>query len=337
MKDQIRNSNNKQPLDGSGNDPLFEINDLVLFETIGEYMKGWLDIEDVKNDPSFPAANETVKSMITDYNKNVGGRKENEKFIREIFNSEIKSNSLIDELDIIKKEINYNKLNDLTSEWVREWHEKKQMIGVSDPKGEEIRNFITGAINSTAPETEKILNTEVKKIAGKRLFARYASLSAAALLGIFLLIRTLLPSSDTVKLFDSYYKPFDAVSPVTRSINSNATDNYASAIESYRTGNYQKAIIGFAGLLQKDQFITSSQFFLGLSQLATNNYDQAINLLAAVANNAGEYGKEARWYLGLVYLKTANIQKASECFEYLANTGGFYRERSEKILRRLKE
>jgi hypothetical protein len=336
MKDQIGNINNKQPMDGPGNDRLFEINDLVLFETIGEYMKGWLDIEDVKNDPAFAVANETVKNMITDYNKNISGHKENVKFIRKIFSSEAKTDSLSDELDIIKKEITEHKLNELTSEWVKEWQGKKQMTGESDPKGEEIRNFITGAINSATNEPERIMNTGAIKTSGRRLFARYASLAAAALIGLFILIRTLLPSSDTSKLFNTYYKPFEAVSPVTRSINSNATDNYGAAIESYRTGNYQKAAIGFAELLQQDQFVVSSQFFLGLSQLAINNYNQAINLLAATANNSGEYGKEARWYLGLAYLKTANKQKAAECFEYLAGTGGFYRERSEKILRRLK-
>ena len=336
MKDQIRNINNRQPMEGSENDPLFEINDLILFETIGEYMKGWLDIEDVKNDPAFTVMNETVKDMITDYNKNIPGNEANEKFIRGLFSPEEKTDSLYDELDIIKKEIGDNKLNEVTSEWVKEWHVKKQMTGLSDPKGEERKNFIADAINSASHEPERILSKGAKKVSGRRLFARYASLSAAALLGVFILIKTLLPSSDTEKLFNVYYKPFDAVSPVTRSINRNATDNYASAIESYKTGNYQKAAIGFAELLQQDQFVISSQFFLGLSQLAINNYAQAINLLTATANNSGEYGKEARWYLGLAYLKTANNLKAKECFEYLASTGGFYKERSEKILRRLR-
>ena len=273
---------------------------------------------------------------MTDYKKNVTGNKENEKFIKEIFSSEIKTDSLYNEVDVIKKEISDNKLNELTSEWVKEWQLKKQMTGFIDPEREEIRNFITDAINSASNEPERFMYKEAKKVSVRMLFARYGSLAAAAMLGVFILIRTLLPSSDTNKLFNSYYKPFEAVSPVTRSINSNATDKYATAIESYRTGNYQKATIGFAELLEEDQFVVSSQFFLGLSQLAINNYDQAINLLAATANNSGEYGKEARWYLGLAYLKTANRLKAAECFEYLASADGFYRERSEKILRRLK-
>jgi TolA-binding protein len=336
MKDQIRNINKMQTILGSGNDPLSEINDLVLFETIGEYMKGCLDIEDVKNDPAFIVANETAEAMIIHYTKDTSGNKENKKFIREIFSSEANRDSLTDELNSINKEISDNKLNELTAEWVKEWHEKKQKAGAIDSKSEEIKNFITQSINNTASEPDQIVSSRAEKVSGRRLFARYASLSAAALLGVFILIRTLLPSSDTGKLFDLYYKPFDAFSPFTRSTNSNPTESYASAIESYRTGDYQKAAIGFTELMQKNQFEESSRFFLGLSQLAINNYSQAINLLAATANSSGEYTKEARWYLGLAYLKTANRQKATECFKYLARTGGYYRERSETILRRLR-
>ena len=75
---------------------------------------------------------------------------------------------------------------------------------------------------------------------------------------------------------------------------------------------------------------------MGLSELALENYPQAVNLLSGVANNTGEYAKEAKWYLGLAWLKTGNKEKAVECFEFLAGSDGFYRDRSEKILRRLK-
>ena len=54
-------------MNGSVNDPASTVNDLVLFETISEYMKGWLDQEDVKNDPGFSIANSTVDDMMSDY------------------------------------------------------------------------------------------------------------------------------------------------------------------------------------------------------------------------------------------------------------------------------
>ena len=310
--------------------------DSALFDSISEYMKGMLDIEEVKNDPAFSATKEAVNVMVSEYNKNIAVNKENENFVRDIFTQTGSGKNMTDEINLIRQEIDDTNLNKITAEWVREWHEKKQTPGASDSKTEEIRNFITSAINSPAVESAKILNDGKKISSSMSLFVRFTTLSAAALAGVFLLIRTLLPSSNPEKLFDSYYKPFQAISPVTRSINNNEEDNYSFAIESYKEGNYQRAAIGFATELQKDPSLTSSKFFLGLSELALNNYNQAANLLSDVAEETGEYGNEARWYLGLMYLKTGDKQKASECFEKLSLKDGFYRLRSEKILRRLK-
>jgi hypothetical protein len=321
---------------GFENDLIADSRDAALFETIGEYIKGRLDLEDVKNDPALSGTREVVKEMISDYSKNISGNKVNEKFIRDTFSGAESEENLTNEIKFIKQEIDNKKLNDITADWVKEWHEKKQMIGVRDPKTEEIRDFITSSINSSEGEPVKTLSDAREKGSGRSLFARYATLSAAALIGAFILIRTLLPSSDTEKLFNSYYQPFVAMSPVTRSLNNNESDSYSSAIESYKTGNYQLAAIGFADALKTNPSVASPQFFLGLTQLALKNYDKAINLLSEVINGPGEYGKEARWYLGLAYLKTSNKQKAAECFEYLSGSDGFYRERAEKILRRLK-
>jgi TolA-binding protein len=336
MNKQISNINNKPAINGFENDLMADNSDSALFETISQYMKGRFDLEEVKNDPAFSGTREAVKEMICDYNKNVSENKENKKFIRDVFSGAGSEEKLNEEIKFIKQEINDNKLNDITAEWVKEWHEKKQKIGLKDPKTEEIRDFITGAINNTEYEPVKILNDESKKSSGSSLFVRYISLSAAALIGVFIIIRTLLPSSNPEKLFSSYYKPFEALSTVTRSLDNSENYNYSVAIESYKTGKYQQAAFGFANILQKDPSFLSAQFFLGLSNLALGNYDQAINMLAEVTNTSAEYGKEARWYLGLTYLKTANKQKAAECFKYLTGSDGFYRERSEKILRSLK-
>ncbi len=311
---------------GFEDDLMADSDDSALFETISEFMKGRLDIEDVKNDPSFSRTREDVKEMIVDYNQNISGNKDNEKFIREIFSGVVTDENLDNEISHIKKEIGENKLNEITSEWVKEWQEKKQSIGVRDPNTEERRDFITSSIKSEVHEPVKM----------KPLYIRYTSLLAAALLGAFILIRTLIPSGNPDKIFDSFYKPFDAVSPITRSMNNNETDIYSLAIGSYKTGDYNRAARGFSETILKDPTVVSPRFFMGLTQLALKNYDQTINLLSEVVNDSGEYVKEARWYLGLTYLKSGNKLKAAECFEYLAKSTGFYSERSEAILRRLK-
>jgi TolA-binding protein len=327
MNNRIKNINGKPAVNGSESDMIASREDSALFETISDCMKGLADLEDVRNDPELSCTKETVKNMISDYNKNMSGNSDNEKFIRDTFASVESTKHLDDEIKFMKQEIDDKNLNTITAEWVKEWHERKQKIGAADQKNEEISNFVRSAIDSTKSETSKTRRNP---------FARYAILAAAALIGALLLIRTLVPSNDADKLFNSYYKPFEAVSPVTRSINNGEADLYFSAIGSYKAGDYQKAAAGFSSLLQKESRGTSSKFFMGLSELGLENYPKAINLLEEVASNPGEYAKEAKWYLGLAYLKSGNKLKASECFEFLSGSDGFYRARSEKILNRLK-
>jgi TolA-binding protein len=336
MSSWIKNIISKRTKKDFGNDLPAGSEDAVLFKAVGEYMRSRLDIEEVQNDPDLSIVRNNVSYMISDYKTNISGNKENEKFIGDILSGEKSQKALKDEIKSIIQEISDNKLDGITSEWVKEWHEQKQKAGGRDKKTAEIREFITGAINSSESEHADDLNEDRLKRQKRNLFVRYASLAAAALVGVLILIRTILPSPDTEKLFNSYYRPFDAISPVTRSLNNNESVNYSSAIESYKTGNYQMAASGFTGILQKDPSLISPRFFLGLSQLELRDYQKAVDLLEGVVNESGEYGKESRWYLGLSYLKTGNKQKAAECFEVLSRSDGFYRERSEKILRRLK-
>ncbi|MCE5347543.1 MAG: hypothetical protein LLG13_14835 [Bacteroidales bacterium] len=321
--------------DRSYNDLQLKNDDLVLFGTISEYMQGSLDIEDVKNDPDFQKTGDLVKEMISDYNKNSSVKKENEKFIRDIFAESASEDKVIEDICQIKHETGKNDLDLVTAEWVNEWHAKKQRNGGREPENE-IKDFITSSLKSDIIKSEKILSEASGKRSNRKFSVRYLSLAAAAVIGAFILVRSLLPSYNPEELFNSYYEPLNAISPVTRSINNVETGSFASAIGSYKKGDYQNASMGFSAALQKDNSSVSSRFFLGLTQIALGNYNQAVELLTAVVSDGSEYGKEARWYLGLTYLKTGNKPKASECFEYLSKSNGFYRDRSEKILCRLK-
>jgi len=46
-------------------------NDSALFETISDYMKGRMDLEEIKDDPAISDARDAVKEMISDYNNNL--------------------------------------------------------------------------------------------------------------------------------------------------------------------------------------------------------------------------------------------------------------------------
>jgi TolA-binding protein len=288
--------------------------DNELFSEIGTYMKARFDIEDVKNDPFFTSARDSVKEMISDYNRTISENrktKENGDFIRNSIEKtdekEIKDPKDKREINEIIIEKGRSDISILTADWVREWHRKKQMEVVPDPKAEERMEFISASLKSEPAEIVEEIKVVRKKRIGRTLYIRYISLSAAAIIGAVILIGTLLPSSDPDKLFNSYYTTFDAISPVTRG---------GSDITEAST--------------------TLPLFFTGLASIEQGNFSEAIRALSLVASDSGEYVKEAQWYLGLAYLKTGDKVKAAECFGKLAASPGFYSDPSKKLLRRLK-
>jgi len=329
------------PMGNSWDDPGFEMllspEDTALFGKISDFMIGLADIEDIKSDTAYSITNDEVTVMISDYQKNGVRNKDNEKFIRDCFAEEATEEKLDIEVSKIKDEISRNNLNDISSEWVKEWHEKRQKNNNKDAKTEEIKNFVTESLKQQE-ETSAELRTDDRKKKGlsKSLITRYTSLAAAAVIGAVFLVKSLLPSDDPQKIFNKYYEPFNAISSITRSTGTIENGNFSNAIGSYESGDYQTAAAGFSEAMLTGTVSFPAGFFLGISEIELENYNKAIELLNGVIKQKSEFTKEATWYLGLVYLKSGNKVKASECFELLARSPGFYSARSEKILRLLR-
>jgi hypothetical protein len=320
---------------GFDND-MFNSEDSALLEAFGDYMKGQLDLDEVRNDPSLPEIENEVMSMISDYRTNSKKNSANKNFVRDSFSVTDPEKKISEEISNIKFEIHKSDVNDLTAEWVKEWHEKKKREVFKDSKSREIRDFITGSLETEEIEPEIKVSEKVGSGIKRSFLIRYISLSAAAVIGAFILIRTLLPSSDPEKLYSSYYKPFNAISSVTRGMAEERQNGYAAAIESYRLGDYRTAEAGFSNVILNDTSLIVPRFFSGITQMAMGKYNQAASLLSSIAGRSGEYHKEIMWYLGLAYLKTGEKEKAVKYFRLLAQSPGFYSELSGEIMRRLK-
>jgi len=335
-----REKQGTSPMRNSWDDPGFEMllspGDSVLFGKISDFMKGVSDIEDVKSDTAYSITNAQVNVMISDYQKNSVRNKDNEKFIRDSFAEDAPEEKLEIEVSQIKDEISRSNLNDISSEWVKEWHKKRQRNNNKDAKTEEIRNFVTGSLKQEEISAKLRSDDSKKKGLSKSLITRYASLAAAVILGAVFLVKSLLPSDDPQKIFNKYYEPFNAVSSITRSTGTGESGSFSNAIGSYESGDYQAAAAGFSEAMLNGTAPFSTGFFLGISEIELENYNKAIDLLNGVIKQKSEFTKEATWYLGLVYLKSGNKVKASECFELLARSPGFYSDRSETILRLLR-
>jgi TolA-binding protein len=305
--------------------------DAALSRRMDEFFRAEMDITEVKSDPGYAETDKAAKLMITDYQENMRNT-DNEKYIRDSLSGNKGEERIKDEIREIREEIKSKGLEEISSEWVREWHKKKQANGSGTI---EIKEYITSSFEEGEKRSQNKPNQIRKTALTRALIIKYISASAAVLAGVIFAVNALIPSNDTGKLFEKYYESITAVSPVTRSMNGNVTGMWSSAVNSYNKGDYNTALAGFSGLMSMDTSLVPPRFFLGMTHLALGNYNQALNILKCVADMQGEYSKEARWYLGLAYLKEGDKSKASDCFRYLLQSSDYYSERAEKILRRL--
>ncbi len=310
-------------------------NDYCLFKQINESMKGRLDLEEVRKDPALDSLVPVVGNLIIDYNKNHENYLGYQKFINDSLVNEESIRELTDEISYIKNEIKEYKVDKIAERWVTEWNEKKEIPEAKNSSTEKNREFITRSLEPDNIRSDP--KTNLKKNSDKRKYLfRIIGLAAAASLAAIVMFKGLIPSDNPDKLYQEYYEPMSALSPVTRSVKTSLTGKYAEAVDLYKKGNYQSAAAGFLDLMQQDSVFAAPRFFAGITQMELGNYSQAIVFLSGVIALSGDYRLEAQWYLGLSYLKIGDSSKAIACFEILAGSEGFYQDRARILLRRLK-
>jgi len=312
----------------SDNQPASE--DQILSREIDDFFRAVNDISDVKNDPAYQSTNDSAVKLIAGFREESTDSMKNKKFIQDSLSGKTNDNGQRKGKMQNREEKSCIDADRISSLWVDDWNKKKENNNLNDPETKERREFISASLY------------ENKNKSGRKIFSirpsiiKYASLAAAVIAGAFLLIRSFLPDYDNNDLFNKYYKPFAAVSALTRGSEERLFDVFNTAVENYRTGNYQAASVLFSKTMLNKQLSDPSKFFLGLTEIELNNPGRAVELLETVANTPGIYSGDATWYLGLACLKTGDRDKAGQSFMILSQENGFYSEPSMKILRRLK-
>ena len=225
---------------------------------------------------------------------------------------------IYNEIEDIEKEIREKDLDASVSAMVDNWNEDRNN---KDPEKEEIRNFVSSSL-AGRPE---------KRPTG-RVFIRYALPAAAVIAGAIFMINILSPKSPD-ELFANYYEPFNAVPEVTRGTEDERA--FSNGIESYRNGKYMEASVAFTEILRQDPTSVQAQFFLGITAVASGEFDKAAGVLRQVAVAGGGYSKEAKWYLALALLRTGDTEGVKENLKTLAESPGYYSERAAALLRSL--
>ena len=314
---------------------LFQEN--IAFNQFNKYMRAKYDLEDVRNDTALDNIEPHIKDILLDYNTQQEKYQNYRKFIKDSLDESSGSDrSLAEEIEQIKDEIDEHEIDQISEKWVSEWNERKHDDEITDKETRGMKDFIKESLEAEFKNSGKAAG--IKRSSSRKgvRTIRISLLASAAVIASLFVLKVLIPSNNPDKLYNSFYEPMSAFSPVTRNINADLMPQFTEAVTMYKDGEYQAAASGFSDLIRQDSSSPVIQFFAGLTQMEVGNYRRASVLLSGVTELSSDYQTDARWYLGLSFIKMGEREKAISCFEVLAESEGFYQKKAGNLLRRLK-
>lgn len=168
------------------------------------------------------------------------------------------------------------------------------------------------------------------------LFFKYAA--AACIFGILTFISWRLfitpKPLDEQAIYASYFHPLTHPDGTVRGVNKQSDET--AAIQAYEKEDYFGAVKYYEKLQKNDSTNIKNNLFLGISYLATNQAQKAIDILNKI-NTPSDFQFDIQWYLGLAYLKNKNKTQAQIIFIQLSKEESYYKNQSAKIADKLIE
>ncbi|MDP4273291.1 MAG: hypothetical protein Q8907_03315 [Bacteroidota bacterium] len=138
------------------------------------------------------------------------------------------------------------------------------------------------------------------------------------------------------KYFQAYPVPSDNM--LRGSATAKKTDNASDeAMRCYDAENYKEASRKFALALKQSPSTTNDIFYLGISQLATNQTEPAIHsFLKLESLNQPLYSDHVKWYLALGYLKENKKDKVRHYLKQLIDSQSTYSGPASELMHEMK-
>ena len=192
----------------------------------------------------------------------------------------------------------------------------------------DLRRKLIAAINAG--------RTNKKEVLIVRLYARkwwYAAASMLVLCAVAATLYMQTPRKITNdSLFNQYYTAENIVD-LTR-----GDQNIVEAVIKFQQKDFRTASVLFKSILNKDKSNIAVWFYYGISNIETQNYDNAIKAFnTIIEQNDNLYIEHAEWYKGLCYLKNNQKNEAITQFASVAsNPDNFHQQEAKNILEKLK-
>lgn len=204
--------------------------------------------------------------------------------------------------------------------------EKDLQRAIQDKKNQELKTKLIGF--------EKKINSKVQKSSFKGRFGNWSiAASIAVLIGIGWLGYNTFFGTDYNDLYNANFEQYpNTVYTITRGDTQESVEHGAFA--AYETGNYERAIAEFDGILPEyrkgyvDFYKAQSYMNLGKLKKAEEFFK------ITIAKNA-TFVAESRWYLALVYLKSGQIKNAKKELQVLVETHNYKKDSALLLLKEL--
>ncbi|MBN2520032.1 MAG: hypothetical protein JXB17_05985 [Bacteroidales bacterium] len=243
-------------------------------------------------------------------------------------------NNNLSEQEIIDFE---KKLNE-DKEFANDYRNFKIIVEGIEKSGEESFIQQLKEIDKQIPEPV-ILKTNYRRILA------YAAI-IIILIGIGSII-FLTSKTNTDKLYLAYFDHYknDLVEysrgvPTESPIKNLSVDDYmilTEAMRYYDKKDYEKTIEIIENRLITNTDCPGIIFFLAVSQLETNRFDEAIdNFKFLIQYPVNDYYEQSNWYLNLAYLKNGDIEKAKLGLKEIILKNSRYKKNAQELLNDLK-
>jgi tetratricopeptide (TPR) repeat protein len=159
------------------------------------------------------------------------------------------------------------------------------------------------AIHDLHLKIRRILD-DYKDHAPKRVNRTYTFFKIAAVFvliaGVAVVIRFVLSRSVEERLYFRFYQAYET-DIVTRS--GEAAESFTRAISLYNNKNYNEAFLILSRLTSREPDNYQAWFFMGLTSIELNNFEQAIESLSKIPDRwDNPFGEHAKWYYALALL-----------------------------------
>lgn len=145
------------------------------------------------------------------------------------------------------------------------------------------------------------------------------------------LISNHLNSNLNNRIYSEYF--IDEGSDITTRSSSVNGSQVENGIKLYDKKEYNEAL----SILEQNENNVRARLYAGLSYMNLNKFDEAIdNFEYIILNNDNIFTDQAQWNLGLSYLANDNTQMALETFEKIVSENGAYTKKASEILEKLK-